>query len=189
MPQDVCTITRLRAFHMVMVMVVRVLMHMMVVVMILSAGLDSLVTALGVRGISPFRFLVFVPRASTVVAPSQPRSSPSTTLLCIDFNAAPEIAIIKETTSGTHTRGRAGSIGWMAGVRSAANTRSKAGEHSAKFHLNARVVAARADMSRLCSLNSLRKRRVAASAIQFRTDVQYSLVYRAITLFALLVLL
>lgn len=189
MPQHVCTITRLRAFQMVMVMVVRVLMHMMVVMMVLSAGLGSLVTALGIRGVSPFRFLVFISRSATVVTPSQPRSSPSTTPLCIDFDAAPEIAIIKQTASGTHTRGRAGSIGRVAGVRRAANTRSKPGEHAAKFHLNSRVVAARANVSRLCSLNSLRKWRVAASAIEFRTDVQYSFVHRAITLFALLVLL
>lgn len=172
---------------MVMRMRMRMRMRMMVMMVILGAGLGSLVAALGVRGVAPFRVFYFVSRTPAVVTPTQPRSSFSAPLVWIDLDAPSEIASIKKAAGGAHSGGRTGSIGWVGGVRSASDTGSQSGKHATKFHLDARVVATWANVSGLCSLNSLREWGIAASAIQLRTDVQYGFVDGAVALFALLV--
>ena len=71
----------------------------------------------------------------------------------------------------------------MMGIGSdAAYTRSKTTEHAPKLHLDSGIVASRPDVSRLRALHSLRERRVAAFAIQLRTNVEDRTVNRPVTL-------
>lgn len=71
----------------------------------------------------------------------------------------------------------------MTGVGSSTtNTRSKTREHSAKLHLDSWIVSARAHVSWLGSLNSLREWGVAATAMQFWAQIEHSSVHRTFTL-------
>lgn len=178
------TITSLRVFVMMVMMVVWV--DVMVVVMILSGGLRLFVSALSVGRVSPFSFFEFVSRSSTIVATTQPRTGLASALMDIHLCTSPEVAPVQHSSGGTHACGCAGSIGRVSGVRCTADTRSQSGEHAAKLHLNPRIVAARTHVSGLCALHSLREWRVTSSPIQLWANIENAFAERALAFFAVL---
>ena len=145
--------TALSRLMMVMVVVMVVVrMHMMVVMMPCLVALE--VARIGSAPTITICPLDFISRPSPILLPAFPKRLRSASTAVI---IAAKITAVGLSSGRTHARRSRKAIGGMTtDRRGTAHTGAETGKHAAKFRLDARIVTARTNKARLCTLHSLR---------------------------------
>lgn len=147
----------LPSFVMVVMMVVR--MHVMMVMM---RSLRTLAAALQIWCASAiaFQVLCIVPGPPSIASSSsRPSLRAGSPFVYFCNGSTHQVAALDVSQGRTHARWCSVAVRRMVGMRlgrGATNACTQTREHSAKFHLDSRVIPSRTDVSRLCALDSLR---------------------------------